>query len=201
MAAKVDLRDATRQPRARIAVRALAPLVPVEPFVDHGMSQRFRLRTIAIYDLSGHFNVARMNGYDPLIPFDPSADSISNALVFHGPQRLSGWLTCILAFADRGENRETFWRRQMSLLRQPLLFGRHRLSARPDYAGRRPLDIEVPACHQARVISGQTSFADFRSHGVDRASRRDADLPLKGGTTIAVTPHASELLVGIGTRN
>lgn len=58
--------------------------MPVEPFVDHGMSRRFRLRAIAAYDSSSHFNGPRLNGYDPLISFDPSADGISNAPVFHG---------------------------------------------------------------------------------------------------------------------
>jgi hypothetical protein len=71
--------------------------MPFEPFVDHSMSQRFRLRVIAVYDFSSHFNVARMNGYDPLIWFDPSADGISNTPVFHSPQLpLPGCLTPIL---------------------------------------------------------------------------------------------------------
>ena len=82
MAAKVDhatIHDSLHAERGA----GLAPLVPVEPFVDHGMSQRFRFRTIAVYDLSGHFNVARMNGNDPLIPFDQGADGVSYTSVFH----------------------------------------------------------------------------------------------------------------------
>ncbi len=59
--------------------------MPVAPFVDHGMSQRFRLRTIAACDLAGHFNVPGVNGHDPLISFDPGADGISKAPVFPGP--------------------------------------------------------------------------------------------------------------------
>jgi hypothetical protein len=87
--------------------------MPVEPFVDHGTSQRFRLRTIAVYDFSRHFNVARMNGYDPLISFDPSADGVSNALVFHGPQLpLPVCLNLFLALADRRQSRETLWHRE-----------------------------------------------------------------------------------------
>jgi len=35
-----------------------------------------------------------------------------------------------------------------------------------------PLEIEVPPCHLAGVISGQTSSANVRPHGVDRARRR-----------------------------
>jgi hypothetical protein len=60
-----------------------APLVSVKPFVDQGMSHRFRLLTVAVYDFSGHFNVSRMNRYDPLVSLNPSADGISYAPVLH----------------------------------------------------------------------------------------------------------------------
>jgi hypothetical protein len=57
--------------------------MPVEPFIDHGMSQRFGLLAVAGYDFSSHFNVSRMNGDDPLISFDPGADGVSYAPVLH----------------------------------------------------------------------------------------------------------------------
>ena len=60
-----------------------APLVSVEPFVDQGMSHCFRLLTVAVYDFSGHFNVPRMDRYDPLVSLNPSADGISYTSVLH----------------------------------------------------------------------------------------------------------------------
>jgi hypothetical protein len=60
-----------------------APLVSVKPFVDQGMSHRFRLLTVAVYDFSGHFNVPRMDRYDPLVSLNPSADGISYTPVLH----------------------------------------------------------------------------------------------------------------------
>jgi hypothetical protein len=60
-----------------------APLVSVKPFVDQGMSHRFRLLAVAVYDFSGHFNVPRMNRYDPLVSLNPSADGISYTSVLH----------------------------------------------------------------------------------------------------------------------
>jgi hypothetical protein len=45
------------------------------------MGQRFRLLTVARYDLSGAFNVSRMNGYAPFISFDPGADGVPYAPV------------------------------------------------------------------------------------------------------------------------
>lgn len=55
----------------------------VEPFVDQGMSHRFRLLTVAVYDFSGHFNVPRMDRYDPLVSLNPSADGVSYTSVLH----------------------------------------------------------------------------------------------------------------------
>jgi hypothetical protein len=60
-----------------------APLVSVKPFVDQGMSHRFRLLTIAVYDFSSHFNVPRMNRYDPLVSLNPGADGVSYTSVLH----------------------------------------------------------------------------------------------------------------------
>jgi hypothetical protein len=47
----------------------------VEPIVDHRMSQRFRLFAVASYDFPGAFNITGMNGYAPLVPFDPGAEA------------------------------------------------------------------------------------------------------------------------------
>jgi hypothetical protein len=57
--------------------------MPLEPFVDHGVSQQFGLFAATVYHFSVAFNVLRMNGYDPLVPFDPGADRISYSPVFH----------------------------------------------------------------------------------------------------------------------
>ena len=57
--------------------------MPLEPFVDHGLSQQFGLFAVTVYHFSGSFNVLRMNGYDPLVPFDSGADRISYSPVLH----------------------------------------------------------------------------------------------------------------------
>jgi hypothetical protein len=54
-----------------------------QPFVYQEMSLQFRLFTGSGHDLPGLFNAGRMNGYGPLFSFDPSADGISYASVFH----------------------------------------------------------------------------------------------------------------------
>jgi hypothetical protein len=59
------------------------------------------------------------------------------------------------------------------------------------------LKIEAPPCHFAGVISRQTSSANIRSYGVDRACRRDAYVSHKRGTAIAVASHASIFAIGI----
>jgi hypothetical protein len=56
-------------------------------------------------------------------------------------------------------------------------------------------EIEAPPGHLAGIISWQTGFANVRPHGVDRARRRDADIPHKGRAAIAVAPHASLLVI------
>jgi hypothetical protein len=61
----------------------LTPLMAVEPIVYHGMSQCFRLFAVAGYDFSGAFNIIRMNGYVPLIAFDPGADGVPYASILH----------------------------------------------------------------------------------------------------------------------
>jgi hypothetical protein len=55
--------------------------------------------------------------------------------------------------------------------------------------------IEAPPCRLAGVISWQTSFANVRPHGVDRARRRDADIPHKGRAAIAVAPHSTLFVI------
>ena len=57
--------------------------MPLEPFVDHGVSQQFCLFAVTVYHFSGAFNVLRMNGNDPLVPFNPGADRISYSPIFH----------------------------------------------------------------------------------------------------------------------
>ena len=67
--------------------------------------------------------------------------------------------------------------------------------AERDYAN--PLKIEAPPCHFAEVVSRQTSSANVRSHGVDRACRRDAYASHKRCTAIAAASHASMLAIDI----
>jgi hypothetical protein len=57
----------------------LTPLMAVEPIVYHGMSQCFRSFAVASYDFASAFNIVRMNGYPPLIAFDPGADGVPYA--------------------------------------------------------------------------------------------------------------------------
>ena len=66
------------------------PLMAVEPIVDHRMSQRLRLLAVAGDDFPCAFNITGMNGYAPLIPFDPGADGVPYTSVFHqGTLRLN----------------------------------------------------------------------------------------------------------------
>ena len=67
--------------------------------------------------------------------------------------------------------------------------------AERDYAN--PLKIEALPCHFAGVVSRQTSSANVRSHGVDRACGRNAYVSHKGCTAIAVAPHAPMLAIDI----
>jgi hypothetical protein len=69
------------------------------------------------------------------------------------------------------------------------------LARPPDCAN--PLKIEVSPCHFAGVISRQTSSANIRSYGVDRACRRDAYLSHKRCTAIAAASHTSMFAIGI----
>jgi hypothetical protein len=62
---------------------ALGRRVFFQPFVYQRMSLQFRLFTWSGHDLPGFFNARRMNGHGPLFSFDPSADGISYASVFH----------------------------------------------------------------------------------------------------------------------
>src|SRR5262249_50721791 len=59
------------------------------------------------------------------------------------------------------------------------------------------LEIEAPSCHLAGVISRQTSSANIRPHGVDRACRRDAYVSHKRCTAITAVSHASMLAIDI----
>jgi hypothetical protein len=56
-------------------------------------------------------------------------------------------------------------------------------------------EIEAPPGRLAGLISWQTSFAKVRSHGVDRARRRDADVPHQSRAAIAVAPHSTLLVI------
>ena len=56
-----------------------------------------------------------------------------------------------------------------------------------------PSKIEAPPCYLACVISRQTSSANVRPHGVNRACRRDAYVSHKGSTAITAASHASQV--------
>jgi hypothetical protein len=55
----------------------------IEPVVYHRTRDRFRLLAHAGYDFAGAFNIAGINGYGPFGSFDPSADGVPDAPVFH----------------------------------------------------------------------------------------------------------------------
>src|SRR5262249_50136930 len=59
------------------------------------------------------------------------------------------------------------------------------------------LKIEAPPCRFAGIISRQTSSANLRPHGVDRACREDAYLSYKRRTTITAGTHASQVAIDI----
>src|SRR5262249_10844689 len=59
------------------------------------------------------------------------------------------------------------------------------------------LETEAPPCHLAGVVSRQTSSANVRPHGVDRACRRDAYVSHKRCTAITAGSHASMLAIDI----
>jgi hypothetical protein len=54
---------------------------------------------------------------------------------------------------------------------------------------------EAPACHLTGVVPRQTSSANVRSHGVDRARRRNADLSHERQAAIVVAPHSPMLVI------
>jgi hypothetical protein len=59
------------------------PLMAVKPIIDQRMRQRLRLLAVAGDDFPCAFNITGMNGYAPLIPFDPGADGVPYTSVFH----------------------------------------------------------------------------------------------------------------------
>jgi hypothetical protein len=63
------------------------------------------------------------------------------------------------------------------------------------------LETEAPACHLAGVVSRQTSPANVRPHGVDRACRRDAYASHKRCTAITAASHPSMLAIDIRVGN
>jgi hypothetical protein len=59
------------------------------------------------------------------------------------------------------------------------------------------LKIEAPPRHLAGVISRQTSSANVRPHGVDRARRGDAYVSHKRRTATTAASHASQVAIDI----
>jgi len=55
----------------------------VEPSIDHEMRKRLRPFAAAAHYFSGHFHVIGMNSHEPFTAFDPGADRVPNASVFH----------------------------------------------------------------------------------------------------------------------
>jgi hypothetical protein len=62
-------------------------------------------------------------------------------------------------------------------------------------------EIEALSRHQAGVIARLTGSADVRPYAVDRARRRDPDVPHQGRAAIAVAAHPSALVIDEGARN
>jgi hypothetical protein len=82
------MRHVIKTPGVRLAFNLITialstPLMTVEPIVDHRTSQRFRLLAAARYNFPDAFNITGMNGYAPVVPFDPGADGVPYASVFH----------------------------------------------------------------------------------------------------------------------
>jgi hypothetical protein len=57
--------------------------------------------------------------------------------------------------------------------------------------------MKAPSRHPAGVVARQASFANIRPQAVDRARRRDADLPDKRGAAIAAASHAAAFVINI----
>jgi len=53
------------------------------------MSQRFRLLAVASYYFWKAFNVTGMNGYSPVVPFNPGPDGVPYAPVVHYTDAIS----------------------------------------------------------------------------------------------------------------
>jgi hypothetical protein len=51
------------------------------------------------------------------------------------------------------------------------------------------------SCHRAFGIAGHAGSADFRSHGIDHARRRFADLACKGRASFAIATHARQSFI------
>ena len=62
-------------------------------------------------------------------------------------------------------------------------------------------EIEVFSRHSTGIIPRQTNFANVRPHAVDRACGRDADGSFKRCTAIAVTSHASSIMIDVNARD
>ena len=69
----------------------------------------------------------------------------------------------------------------------------------PSYAA--PLKIEAPPCHFAGVVSRQTSPANVRPYGVDRARGRYAHLSHQSGTAITAAAHPPQVAIDIRLGN
>jgi hypothetical protein len=155
-----------------------APLVSVKPFVDQGMSHSFRLLAVAVYDFSGHFNVPRMNRYDPLVSLNPSADGISYTSVLHSDMlrsnsKLSNGLRPTWRRAERREQSQHL----------PGWSGQDASVISSEHGGSLLRFLDLPV-HQVTKVGGQ-------SQGGRRALHLDAQARSIGDRSFDETPMKS----------
>ena len=72
-----------REFKIKVVQQFSTPLMAIEPIVYHRPSQCFGVLAVAGYDFAGASNIAWINGYEPFVSFDPGADGVPDAPVFH----------------------------------------------------------------------------------------------------------------------
>ena len=77
------LKGGRREFKIEVVQQFSTPLMAIEPIVYHRPSQCFGVLAVAGYDFAGAFNIAWINGYEPFVSFDPGADGVPDAPVFH----------------------------------------------------------------------------------------------------------------------
>jgi hypothetical protein len=93
-----------REFKIEVVQQFSTPLMAIEPIVYHGPSPCFGLLAAAGYDFAGGFNIAGINGYHPFVSFDPCANGVPDAPVFHSDILGSNRSRAINVTADTPEH-------------------------------------------------------------------------------------------------